>query len=174
MRYAMLVPAALLVAACSTTKVSVNYDRTLDFATFRTYSWARPAEPAQAAGGEPTANTIVAKQIMAAVDAQLRKKGLTPVESGGDLEVHFLTGVSRAYDVTSYGHGPRWGGRGNAQVRAVGVGSLVIDLVDPRKKELAWRAMASDELDPGMSPADRESRLAEVAEKMFRDYPPRS
>lgn len=72
-----------------------------------------------------------------------------------------------------YGHGPRWGGtRNNTQVRSVGVGSLVIDLIDPRKKELAWRAVASDELDPNISTVDREARLAAVAEKMFHDFPP--
>jgi hypothetical protein len=176
MRSALLVAIAPVFTACSTTKVTVNYDRTLDFATFHTYSWARALGPAEAAhlGGrpQPAPDPLVAKQIVAAVDAELRKKGLTRVDARGDLEVHFQTNVSRGYDVASSGYGPRLG-RGTAQLRAVGVGSLVVDLVDARKKELAWRAVASDNLDPEISPADRESRIAEVAEKIFRDFPPR-
>jgi Domain of unknown function (DUF4136) len=176
MRCAVLVVAALSFAACSRTKVTVNYDRSLDFTTFHTYSWARPSAAAElaAAHPEPTANSLVSKEIVAAVDAELRKKGLTRVDERGDLELRFHTSVSRGYDVVSYGHGPyRLGGSRNARVRAVGVGSLTLDLIDARKKELAWRAVASDELDPEISVEDRESHLAAVAEKMFRDFPPR-
>jgi hypothetical protein len=158
--------------------VSINYDRSIDFGAFHTYSWARPvsaAEGAQsAARREPQSGSLIAKQIVAAVDAELRKKGLRPVPTAGDLEVAFHVALSRGYDVTSYGYPPRLrSAHGTAQVRAVDAGSLIVDLVDPRTKELAWRAIASDDLDADASAAGRDARIAAVAEKMFADFPPR-
>jgi hypothetical protein len=169
MRYALPVFAALSVAACSSTKVTVNYDRALDFRTFHTYSFARPP-----AGPQATPYPLLGKEVAAAVDAQLRKKGLTPVATSGDLVVHLQTGVTRGYDVASTAYGPRFGmARGSAQVRPVSTGSLVVDLVDAHTKELAWRAVSSDEIDPRISPEDRASRIAEVTKTMFREFPPR-
>jgi len=38
----------------------------------------------------------VSAQIVAAIDAELRKKGFKPVETAGDLEVHLQTDVGVA------------------------------------------------------------------------------
>jgi hypothetical protein len=173
MRYPILVLAALSFA-CSTTKVTVDYDRSLDFRSFHTYSWAPAPTPAEVmAGGlrpHSTPSSLVTKQIVDAVDGQLQKKGLTRVHGGGELEVHFRVETGRGYDVASSGAGPRWRGA-NAQLRAVSTGSLVVDLVDRRTNELVWRAVARDEIDPDVSGEARAERLRAVAEKMFQDFP---
>jgi len=60
-------------------------------------------------------------------------------------------------------------------VTQIPVGTLLIDLVDAKKKELVWRGVASDTLntDPNRTAEDREKKLRAVAAEMFAGYPPK-
>ena len=91
--------------------------------------------------GTEAPNTLVEKRIRAAVDDQLRAKGLTRVEGEADLHVitHATTTTGSRLDVTSYGYGGYVGWKGfttwtpgtGVQVRDYTTGTLVVDLVDP-------------------------------------------
>ena len=62
-----------------------------------------------------------------------------------------------------------------AVVSQIPVGTIIVDLVDAKKKELVWRGVASDTLntDPSRSNEDREKKLRSVAAEMFAGYPPK-
>ena len=47
-----------------------------------------------------------------------------------------------------------------------------MDLVDGKKKDMVWRGIATDTLNPDNSPEDREKKLREVAAQLFAGYPP--
>src|SRR2546425_933811 len=91
-----LVSCAVLTSTSA--KVFVDHDRTADFRARRTYAWMK---------GTEAPNTLVEKRIRAAVDDQLRAKGLTRVEGEADLHVitHATTTTGSRLDVTSYGYG---------------------------------------------------------------------
>ena len=63
-------------------KVELDYDKEVDFSTFKTYSWKDPA----AAAKDPQMHT----RIIWYVERELEKKGLTKAADGrGDLFVRY-------------------------------------------------------------------------------------
>jgi hypothetical protein len=164
--------ALLLSVACeSTLKTSADWDKTADFTKYRTFSWKRTGE---------LKDPIWERRIEGVIEDELAKKGLTP-SPDGDLLAVTHPRLSRETRVESYnaGWGYGWGyGWGPAMttttVREIPVGTLVIDLVDARKKEIVWRGVASDTLntDPSRTNEEREQALRRVVAQLFAGFPP--
>jgi Domain of unknown function (DUF4136) len=168
--FMVAVSAALLLASCSTLKTSVDYDRSANFSTYKTFSWRDSGE---------IRNPLLAKRIEAAVTSELSKKGLTQA-SGDDADLWVVAHprLSQETQVTTYnsgwGYGWRYrgGGVSTAKVEQIPVGTLIVDLVDAKQKELVWRGIASDTLKPENSPEEKEMALAKAVAEMFAKYPP--
>ena len=115
---------------------------------------------------------------MRAIDAQLSAKGLRRVEAAGraDVLVAYHASFDRDLQVNAFGMGwgPIAGRSGTARVQEVTVGTLAVDMVDASTRSIVWRAMASKDLDPNAKPEKRDKNINSAAEKLFRDYPPKS
>lgn len=160
----------LLAAAASAQNVSVDYDRTANFAQYKTYAWAR---------GTELADPLNHSRVVRAVDSALAAKGLRP--AGPDADADMLVAYHASFDTnlqisgSAYGMGPfgiggdRWG---TATVERVQVGTLVVDLTDARTHALVWRGMASSDVNPGDSAAAREKKINKATAKLFRNFPP--
>jgi len=116
-------------------------------------------------------------RIKAAVNAALSAKGLTPVESGGDISVMALEMTQNDRTLNTYydnfGGSWRWGGGFGDSTTTVDnykAGTLAVDLFDTNTKKLVWRGSASDTL------SDRSEKnirnLDKGVEKLFDRYPP--
>ncbi len=171
----LLLAAVIGAAGCSTLSVSTDYDKAADFSSYRTFTWKDTGE---------LKNSLWTKRIEGVFSDTLAAKGLKKVDSGGDLWVAAHPRLSKETQINTYntgwGYGYGWygyGGTGMATttVTEIPVGTLMIDLVDAKKKELVWRGVASDTLntDPSRTAEDREQKLREVAAKMFAGYPPK-
>src|SRR6267154_429693 len=69
---------ALLFASASLAQqVKTDYDRSTDFSQYKTYSWEKVQ----------TQDRLWVGRIKEAVNAALATRGLTPVESGGDIAI---------------------------------------------------------------------------------------
>src|SRR5208337_2460963 len=71
-----------LILFCLTTaglgqKVKVGYDKSIDFSTYKTYTWAQPAKP-------PVRMMLYAN-IVGMVDEEMKAKGFQRVDKDGDL-----------------------------------------------------------------------------------------
>ena len=78
---------------------------------------------------------------------------------------------------TGWGYGWGWGygagmGMTTSTVSEIPVGTLIIDLVDASKKQLAWRGTASKTLEPSASPETKDKNIHAAVQKMFANYPP--
>jgi hypothetical protein len=163
---------ALLAAGCSSLSISSDYDKAADFTAYRTFTWKDTGE---------LKDSLWSKRIEGVFSDTLAAKGLKKVDSGGDLWVAAHPRLSKETQINTYntgwGYGYGWygGGMATTTVTEIPVGTLIIDLVDAKKKELVWRGVASDTLntDPSRSAEDREKRLRDVAERMFANYPPK-
>ena len=98
-------------------------------------------------------DTLVDNRIVAAIKSELGAKGLTESAAKPDLTVVYHVAFDKKQDITAYntgGMGYRWGGGwGTTDVRVneILVGTMVIDIVDASKGELAWRGMGVKEVD---------------------------
>jgi hypothetical protein len=73
------------------------------------------------------------------------------------------------------GYGYRYGGMGgmataSTTVSEYAVGSLVVDMFDPKTKNLVFRGTAEDEISD--NPEKNAKRLEKAADKMFKNFPP--
>jgi hypothetical protein len=82
--------------------------------------------------------------------------------------------VIYTYD-TGWAYGWRWRGPrlATSTVEQIPLGTLIVDLVDARAKELVWRSTATDILRPNASPEEKDRALGEAVAKMFAGFPPR-
>ncbi|HTG98687.1 MAG TPA: DUF4136 domain-containing protein [Vicinamibacterales bacterium] len=171
---AMVVAPALLLAQ----KVSYDYNKGANFASYKTY---------QQKDGTKVGQQLIDDRIVAAIDTELAAKGLTKATADPDLVVvyhvafdkekdisTFSSGYGGGYGPYGYGWGGGWaGGTTTTQVRDITIGTLVIDMADAKKKEIAWRGMGVKEVNTQAKPEKRDKSISEAVKKIFKNYPPK-
>jgi len=161
---------ALLFASASfAQQVKTDYDRNANFGQYKTYSWEKVQ----------TGDQLWIDRIKGAVNTALAAKGLTPVESGGDIAIVAIEmtknqqTLNTFYDGFGGGWGWRWGGgfgEATTTTENYKVGTLVVDLFDAHTKKLVWRGSASDTLS---DKSDKNIKnLDKGVQKMFDHFPP--
>ena len=170
-------------SSCSTLKVTHDYDRSIDFTKLKTYEfygWAKESDK--------ILNQLERDRIQAAFADEFKKRGLTYVESGGDMIVSLfvMTENKTQYNATTtgmgyggyYGFGPAWGwgpGMGvgmtstTVQEYDYTVGTLVIDIYHASEKKLIFESIGSGTVNE--NPQEREKNVPIMAAKMMAPYP---
>ena len=199
-----LLPAILFLFPCAYAQdVHYNYDRGANFAAYKTYQWVdEPTGQAQVAppsglpridlpGGGPLSvrggtsdDQLIRQDIQRAVDEQLAQKGLTKVGSNADLLVTYHAAIrqEQSINLSAFGTGGPWGGGWGGlesgtvtgQFSTVPIGTLVVDLYDPERKQLIWRGDASKSIDVKRDPDKNYRSLQKAMAKLFRTYPPQA
>jgi hypothetical protein len=59
-----------------------------------------------------------------------------------------------------------------SDIRPYKEGTLLIDIVDATSQQLVWRGSALTEVDPGMTPEERNKRISNIVHAMFVHFPP--
>jgi hypothetical protein len=164
---------ALLFASASfAQQVKTDYDRSANFSQYKTYSWEKVQ----------TQDQLWVDRIKEAVNTALAAKGLTPVESGGDLAIVAIEMTKNQQTLNTFydGFGGGWGWRRGGGFGGFGdattttdtykVGTLVVDMFDAHTKKLIWRGSASDTLS---DKSDKNIKnLDKGVQKMFDHFPP--
>jgi hypothetical protein len=184
MKFRMVLFCFLLIVSLANVRaqdVAVDFDRSVDFSKFKTYSWT---------SGIPAKNPLVDQQIISSIDGQMSAKGLRRVEDGGDLSVLYFAAVDRDLEVST----SRWettkdwmrqttsGISMKSQMWDVEVGTLVVCLSDPATKNLLWRGTAKTTLEKKSNKRNPmeamqedarkvEKKIRKSVEKMFKQYP---
>jgi hypothetical protein len=169
----LLVPA--LVAAQKTT---YDFNKAANFASFKTYAHK---------DGTKVGQPLIDDRIVAAIDAAMAAKGFTKAESNPDVFVVYHMAFDKQKDISTFssgyggGYGPYgwgWGGgwaggTTTTQVRDILIGTLVIDIADAKKGELAWRGIGQKEVDTTAKPEKRDKSITKAVDKIFKNYPPK-
>lgn len=152
--------------------VHYNYDKGTNFSSYKTYQWVNLPN------GAP--DQLIDQAIKRAIDGQLAQKGLTRVEKDADLYIGYQTVVKEEKEVNLFGSGYRgldWGGMATGSVHgetsSVQVGTLVVQLYDPARKQLIWRGDATKTLDLKKDPDKNYNNLQKAMTKLFKNYPPK-
>ena len=167
--FASVIGTLLLASASFAQQVKTDYDRNADFSQYKTYSWEKVQ----------TQDPLWVDRIKGAVNTALAAKGLTQVESGGDMAIVALETTQNQRTLNTFydgfGGGWRWrggGGFGDATttVENYKVGTLVVDLFDANSKQIIWRGSSSDTLS---DKSDKNIKnLDKGVQKMFDHFPP--
>src|ERR1700720_4217879 len=153
----------------SAQQVKTDYDRSANFAQYKTYSWEQLK----------TQDPLDGDRIKTAVNAALAAKGWTQVDSGGDVSVMAVEITRNQQTLNTYydgfGGGWRWrgfGGIGGATTttETYKVGTVVVDLFDAKTKQLVWSGSSSDTLSNNSN--KNIQNLGKGVEKMFKNFPP--
>jgi len=167
----LLVTALCLLTAKTLTAQDVKYNFMpgTDFSKYHSYKWVTIGN-----GAHP--NQIVDAEIKQSVDSQLATKGLTKTDGDkADLYVGYQIAVDKEkqWDAYGMGGGIRWGGMGTATSSTINVGTLVLDLYDPEKKQLVWTGNATKTIDPSSSQEKNQKNLDKAMQKLLKNYPPK-
>jgi hypothetical protein len=147
-------------------KVTVEFDQGMEFGSLKTFTLQNGQIHSK---NESLNNDIVRKNLETAIRKKLTEKGLTEATSQPDLNVSYSLGSANRTQKERYPS--RWGGRGGRRVTThYTEGTLTIDMRDPRRHELVWRAVAiTEERDP----AKIQAKLDAMVKKAFDKYPPK-
>lgn len=170
---------AMSAEAAFAQDVRYNFDKSANFAQFKTYKWVVLKGAAQL-------SDLADRQVKAAVEAELAKKGLTRTEAdSADLYIGYQAAVDTEKEYTSYdtgwGYGPGWGyggwyggggGMSTGTTSTIYVGQIALDMYAASPKSLVFRTVASKTIDTKAKPEKQQKNLQKAVAKMFKNYPP--
>ena len=155
-----------ILGSCSSIRVNSDYDKSVNFSQYKTYAFHKSGIDRVEISG------LDKKRILNAIDVELGKKGMTKSENP-DLLVNIFTKERERIDVDQfnagwgygwgYGWNPYlWGGR--TYVSSTTEGTLYIDLIDAKKKELVWEGQGVGYLTENYD--KKESQINEYVSKI--------
>lgn len=169
----------LIVSSCTSVNVYSDYDKETDFTEFKTYAFYKKGID------KVEISDLDKKRILRAIERELKLKGLSPSENP-DLLVNIFTKSREKIDVYNnnyygwypwyYGYGYGFGGPGYGfgytNVTSSTEGTLFIDLIDARKKELSWQGIGIGLLSYHKNIEKKEARINEFVNHIMTQYPP--
>ncbi len=181
---AAIISGLLIMGACSSISVVSDYDKSVDFTKYKTYSYYGWAD-----NSDKVLSPFDKERIEKAFADEFDKRNLTFVEKGGDLMVALFIQTEDRQQTTAtttgvggygygyggfYGYGPRWGWGPSMSTTTVNtynykVGTLVCDVFDTQEKKLIWEGIGSGEIDD--NPNTREEGIPKAVAKIMQAYP---
>ena len=170
MRFMTLMASVALMGTITFAQaINFDFDKSANFAAFRTYAWVPGA----------ALDTMNHERIVGAINTQLVSKQLAMVDrqADPDLLVAYHAAFDRDLQITGFGSG--FGGfrfpgsyTGTARAEDIVNGTLIVDLIDARTKTIVWRGTATKEINANAKPQQRDKNIGRAAEKLFKNYPP--
>ncbi len=182
----------ILFGSCSSITVTSDYDKSVDFSKFTTYSfhgWVKESDK--------ILSPFDKERIESAFEEQFNSRGLKFVKEGGELVVAlFIVTKQKTEQVANttnlggysgwgyggyYGYGPGWGygpgfggpymGTSTTTISNVNytVGTLVCDVFDANDKKLIWEGVGSKTVDDNLETRDKNIPKAVAA--IMAQYP---
>jgi hypothetical protein len=165
-----------LFASCSSVRVASDYDQNANFNDYKTFAFFKPGID------QAEISDLDKKRILSAIEHELLAKGFTKSEDPSMLVSIFTTAQQRVDVYNNMGWG--WGGfgpwgygpwgyggfYGGNNVARTTEGTLYIDLIDARKKELVWQGQGTGYLAAEVS--KKQARVNEIVNEIMMEYPP--
>jgi len=176
-----------LIASCTTIKVSADYDKNADFSNFKTYAFYKKGID------KVEISDLDKRRILRAIEADLDARGFVKskdpdflisifTKSREKIDVYnnnyygwypyyYGFGFGHGYGYYGRGYGPGWG-YGYSTVSRSTEGTLFIDVIDARKKELAWQGVGTGILTSSGDIEKKEENIKVFVSKIMMQYPP--
>ncbi|MEP2935892.1 MAG: DUF4136 domain-containing protein [Gilvibacter sp.] len=161
----------LVASACSTVRVATDYDTKANFSNYSSFAFYKPGVD------QAQISDLDKKRILRAIDAQFSSRGMNKSESP-DLLVSIFTKERERVDVYNnnfgfgWGWNPWWGGGfGGRTISRTTEGTLYIDLIDAKTKDLVWQGMGTANI-ANLSAEKKEERIQLIVSEILAKYPP--
>ena len=181
---ALIVLGLMIFGACSSLSVTSDYDKTVDFTKFKTYSYYGWADKS-----DKLLSPFDKERLEKAFGDEFIKRGLTYVKEGGDITVALFIQTEQKQQTTAtttgmggmyggyggyYGYGPGWGWGGGMSTTSINtydytVGTLVCDVFDTKEQKLIWEGTGSGEINE--NPQNREKSIPNTVAQIMAQYP---
>lgn len=178
----LLTFAALFLGIAMNAQIQSDYDKSIEFADYKTYTFD---------GWEKNSDQILTdfdkKRITDAMQNELTSRGMTMVNSNGDVAITLYVVINKKTSKTAYtdfnnsfGYGGRWGwgyGMGQGMVSATTTydeddyreGTFVVDMYDGETKKLIWQGVITSVV---KEKADqRDKSIPKKIKKLMKKYP---
>lgn len=163
----------IVLTSCSSVRVNQDYDKNVDFSQYKTYAYHK------AGVDKVEISDLDKKRILRSIDEVLAAKGFTKSETP-DLLINFFTKEREQVDVNQFnmgwGYGWGWGWNpwmmwgNNTTINRYTEGTLTIDIIDAKKKELVWQGIGEGVLTKDVDKKDE--KIKEFVSKILEQYPP--
>ncbi len=182
-----LILALFVLAACSSTPViHTDYDRSANFADYKTYGFFD-----NQATDKAQYSTLTTQYFKDSLRLEMNKRGYIYTEAKPDLLVNFNAKLTDKVKVTNspsvgvgvgMGHPGYYGYRGGhyaawgsynfntTNVSQYTEGTVNVDLVDPRMKQLVWEGVVVGRVNEKKM-ADLENAIGRVVGEIMATYP---
>lgn len=176
----------LFLTSCTSVRVLSDYDKEANFTEFKTYAFYKTGiDKAQI-------SDLDKKRILKAIDTELSSRGFVK-SANPDILVSIFTKEREQVDIYNnfgwgggFGWGWGWspyafgggygagfgGGWGGNNVSTRTEGSLYIDLINAKEKELVWQGRGVGTLNNTKNIEKKEQRIREFVSHILEDYPP--
>lgn len=174
----------LFLTSCSSVRVVSDYDKEANFNTYKSYAFYKTGiDKAQI-------SDLDKKRILKAIETEMDSRGFIKSENP-DVLVSIFTKEREQVDIyNNYwggglgwgwgwtpfywgGFGPGWGWGGN-NVSTRTEGSLYIDLIDAKEKELVWQGKGVGTMGNIKNIEKKEKRIREFVAEIMQQYPPQA
>jgi hypothetical protein len=180
-----------IAGGCSTMQVKSYSSAQSNLSGLKTYAWA-PAPQQPSGNPHIDENPELNKLVRDDIDAELARRGYVHSTDGRpDFLVAYHATLNKKVSVEtldqSSGYEPNYsfdyGMRvaphedrqavGRKYVDTFNEGTLIIDVVNPKTKQLIWRGTAVDEVNLKNSPERRQAKIKEAVKKILDQFPPK-
>jgi len=161
----------LLLSACSSLKVNVDYDPEFDFMGQKSFAVVHHNKEGE--------DTLFNDRMIEALTVNLQGKAYvkSPKESANlvfvfHVNVEDKMDIDTDYRMVGYG-GYGYGGQMVATTRTYNYtkGTLIIDALNPIDKKIVWRGIATDILKSKSTPQERAAYVKKVVNETMKDFP---
>lgn len=153
----------VLLTSCNAVNVSTDYDRSVNFTSYKTYSFH------QKGIDKLNINDLDKSRIISSIDREMATKGFTKVKSDADLVINILVSSSQEVRVDNdyrYGY---WGG-GYPVVSDYTAGKIILDIIDDKRNILVWQGVGSDLNLSNVS--SKNEKIPQAINEILTKFPP--
>lgn len=173
----------LVLTSCSSVRVLSDYDQQANFNEYKSYAFYKTGiDKAQI-------SDLDKKRILHAIEDEMSSRGFVKSENP-DLLISIFTKEQERVDVynnnfgwgwggawgwgPAWAWGPGWGWGWGPSVSTRTQGSLYIDLIDTKNKELVWQGKGEGTLANTNNIEKKVQRIKEFVSQILEQYPPNS
>ena len=181
-RLALLLLVVLLAGCATGPRITTDFDPEANFAGYRTFAFYEPLAVETKGYSTPSS-----QRMKSATRREMESRGYVYEEARPDLLVNINAYINERQDIistpqlqfrtyynyryNSYVQSAYWVDRND--VYNYSEGTLNIDLVDARAKQLVWEGIAVGRM-ANTKPAQRDARITSTIGEIFAQYPHRA